>query len=37
MGITDLLGLILEMSIHNFVEYSWTNEEVFDAKRISYS
>ena len=31
--ITDLFGLILEMSMHNFVEYSWS----FDAKRISYS
>ena len=31
------LKLILEMSMHNFVEISWSNEEVFDAKRISYS
>ena len=34
----DLLGLILEMSIHNFVEiFLENNEKVFDAKRISYS
>ena len=37
MEIIDLLGLILEMSMHNFVQYSWSNEEVFDARRISYS
>ena len=37
MEITDLLGLILDISMHNFVEYSWGNEEVFDTMRISYS
>ena len=37
METTDFLGMILEMSMHNFVEISWRNEEVFDAKRISYS
>ena len=34
MEITDLLGLILEMSMHNFVEYSWSNEEVFEENFI---
>ena len=37
MEITDLLGLILEMSMQISSKYSWSNEEVFDAKRISYS
>ena len=37
MEITDILGLILELSMHNFVEIFLSNEEVFDAKRISYS
>ena len=31
------IGLILEMSMHNFVEIFLSNEEVFDAKRFSYS
>ena len=37
MEITDLLGLILEMSITLSSNYSWSNEGVFDAKRISYT
>ena len=34
MEFTDLLGLILEMSVSS--KYSWSNDEVFDSKRISY-
>ena len=37
LEITDLWGLSLEMSMYNFVEIFLGNEEVFDAKRISYS
>ena len=39
MEITDLLGLILEIKCQCTIssKYSWSNEEVFDAKRISYS
>ena len=37
MEIAGLLGLILEISMYNSSKYSWSNDEVFDAKRISYS
>ena len=37
MKITDPLGLILECQCTISSKYSWSNEEVFDAKRISYS
>ena len=37
MEITDLIGLILECQCTISSKYSWSDEEVFDAKRISYS